>query len=259
MRLRGAFTTVRPQSTCSRRWSAALLAADVLLGAIGDPAWAAYREPFGCRLALLAAVLGGARIFYSTLDLLLDGRIGADLALTIAALAAIVLGEHVTAALVVFIALCGESVEGFTVDRAQRAIRRIFNLRPSTAHVVRDGRELDIPVDEIEIGDTVVVRPGERIPVDGRVMTGMSAVDQSALTGESLPVDKSPGDEAFTGTLNQFGSLTIVAEKVGGETTLAKVVRLVAEATERKAPLERTADRLARCFSRSCWRQPGSR
>ncbi|MCH7685926.1 MAG: cation-translocating P-type ATPase family protein, partial [Planctomycetes bacterium] len=114
--------------------------------------------------------------------------------------------------------------------------------------VLRDGKETDIPIEEVIVGDSVIIRPGERIPVDGRVMSGTSSVDQSSLTGESLPIDKTTGDEVFTGTLNQFGSLRVTAEKVGEETTLAQVIKLVAEAAERKAPLERTADRLARIF-----------
>ena len=225
-----------------------LLAADFGLAAIDAPEWTAWRMLLGYRLALLAAVLGGARILYQTLENLFEGRVGADLAITIAALAAILLGEHETAALVVFIALVGESIEGYTVDRAQNAIRRVFNLCPPIAHVLRDGRETDLPVEQLAAGDQVVVRPGERIPVDGRVEAGSSAVDESALTGESLPVDKRPGEAVFTGTLNQFGALTVTAERVGQETTLAQVIRLVAEATQRKAPLERTADRLARLF-----------
>ncbi|HEV8066191.1 MAG TPA: cation-translocating P-type ATPase family protein [Planctomycetaceae bacterium] len=226
----------------------ALLAADLLIGLFGDPAWASCRAPFGYRLALLAAVLGGGRILYQTLDGLFEGRVGAELALSIAALAAILLGEHTTAALVVFIALCGESLEGYTLDRAQSAIRRIFDLCPNLAHVVRSGREVDVPVDQVREGETVTIRPGERVPVDGTVLTGSSTVDQSALTGESLPVDKQQGSEVFTGTLNQYGSLSVVAKKVGGETTLAQVVELVAQATQQKTPLERTADRLARVF-----------
>ncbi|MEO1994846.1 MAG: cation-translocating P-type ATPase, partial [Planctomycetaceae bacterium] len=225
-----------------------LLLADVVLGVVGDPTWLAYRMPLGFRLALLAAVAGGARILYRTLEAMFEGRIGADLALTIAMLAAIVLREHTTAALVVFIAICGESIEGFTIDRAQAAIRGIFNLCPSIAHLVRDDEETDVPAADVVVGDHVIIRPGERIPVDGRVVSGTTAVDESALTGESLPVDKQIDDEVFTGTLNQFGSVTIVAEKVGQETTLARVIKLVAEATERKSPLERTADRLARLF-----------
>ena len=206
------------------------------------------RSLFGFRLALLAAVLGGARILYQTLDGLLSGKVGADLALTIACLAAIVLGEHTTAALVVFIALCGESIEGYTVDRAQRAIRRIFQLCPRTARVLVGDDEQEIPVEQVVAGDTLVVRPGERLPVDGVVAAGQSAVDQSALTGESVPVDKGVGDSIFAGTLNQFGALRITAMKVGQQTTIAQIVEMVATATQRKAPLERTADRLARWF-----------
>ncbi len=226
----------------------ALLAADLLIGLVGDPAWAGYQAPFGFRLALWAALIGGFRILYQTADGLFEGRIGAELALSIAALAAIVLGEYTTAALVVFIALCGESVEGYTLDRAQSAIRRVFDLCPSVAHVVRGGREVDIPVAQVGIGETLTIRPGERVPVDGTVSAGASTVDQSALTGESLPVDKEQGSEVFAGTLNQYGSLSVVAKKVGGETTLGKVVELVAQATRHKTPLERTADRLARVF-----------
>lgn len=214
----------------------------------GVPAWSEYRTLFGFRLALLAAVVGGSRILYQTLENLFEGKVGADLALTIACLAAIVLGEHSTAALVVFIALCGESIEGFTVDRAQRAIRSVFNLCPPTARILTNGREEQIPVADVEIGQVVLVRPGEKIPVDGRIREGHSAVDESALTGESLPVEKTIDDETFAGTLNQFGALTIEATRLSTESTLSRVVQLVAEATERKAPLERTADRFARLF-----------
>ncbi len=240
-----------------------LLLADVALGIVwGVPGtspaiapnadwWSkllATQTLFGFRLALLAAVLGGARILYQTLDGLLSGRIGADLALTIACLAAIVLGEHTTAALVVFIALCGESIEGYTVDRAQRAIRRIFQLCPRTARVLVGDDEQEVPLEQVIVGDSVVVRPGERIPVDGVVAAGQSAVDQSALTGESVPADKAVGDKVFAGTLNQFGALQITATQIGAQTTLAQIVELVGQATQRKASLERTADRLARWF-----------
>ena len=228
-----------------------LFAADLGIGLLensGVSAWGEYQTVGGFRLALLAAVLGGARILYQTLENLFDGKVGADLALTIACLAAIVLGEHATAALVVFIALCGESIEGFTIDRAQRAIRGVFNLCPPTARIVVDGREEEVAVADVAVGQTVLVRPGERIPVDGIVREGASAVDQSALTGESLPVEKSVGDDAFAGTLNQFGALEVEATRVSTDSTLAQVVQLVAEATERKAPLERTADRYARMF-----------
>lgn len=228
-----------------------LFGADLLIGLLTDAGvseWTAWQSIAGFRLALLAAVLGGARILYQTLENLFDGKVGADLALTIACLAAIVLGEHTTAALVVFIALCGESIEGYTVDRAQRAIRGVFNLCPPTARLLSDGREEEVPVEDIEAGQVVIVRPGERIPVDGTVLSGTSSIDESALTGESLPVEKTDGGSVYAGTLNQFGALEITATRVGTTTALAQVMQLVAEATERKAPLERTADRYARLF-----------
>src|SRR6187551_1237209 len=142
----------------------ALLGADTLLTWINASSLNVYRTPFGFRLALLAAVLGGARILYQTLEGLFEGRIGADLALTLACLAAIVMGEPAVAALVVFIALCGESLEGYIGSRATRAISRLFALRPNTARVLRDGQELDVPLEQVVVGDVVVVRPGERIP-----------------------------------------------------------------------------------------------
>ncbi|MSR58667.1 MAG: cation-translocating P-type ATPase, partial [Planctomycetaceae bacterium] len=225
-----------------------LLLADFGLGVIDDPAGAPFRTPFGFRLALLAAVLGGARILYHTLEGLTAGRVGADLALTIACLAAILLGEHQVAALVVFIALVGESIEGYTIDRATRAIRGIFSLCPRRAHVLRDGREQDVPIAKLALAEEVVVRPGERIPVDGPVLSGTTEVDESALTGESLPVEKAAGAVVFAGTLNQFGAVTVRADKIGAETTVGQIARMVADATARKTPLERTADRLARYF-----------
>jgi Cu+-exporting ATPase len=225
-----------------------MLLVDVLASATGDPRLVAWQTVYKFRLALLAAVLGGARILYHTLEGLFAGKVGADLALTIACLAAILLGEHTVAALVVFIALCGESIEGYTVDRAASAISGIFQFCPRQAHVIRDGREVDVPVESVAAGDEVVVRPGERIPVDGRVASGTTLVDQSALTGESLPIDKTSGDRVFAGTLNQFGAIVVAAEKVGAATTFGQVVQLVSAAAPRKAPLERTADRLARYF-----------
>ncbi len=227
---------------------ALLLGTDTVLSWINAPALNSYRVLFGFRLALLAAVIGGARILYQTLEGLFEGRLGADLALTLACLAAIVMGEPAVAALVVFIALCGESLEGYIGSRATHAISRLFALRPTTAHVLREDRELDLPLAQVVVGDVLVVRPGERVPCDGLVLTGVSSVDQSALTGESLPVDKRTGEAVYAGTLNQYGALTFAVEKVGRETTFGQIVDMVVAATNRKTNLERTADRLARYF-----------
>ena len=229
---------------------AALMAADAFLtlGKSSSITNAAAATLLGYRLALLAAILGGARILYHTLDGLLSGRIGADLALTLACLAAIALREYQTAGMVVLISLIGESIEGYTIDRARWALRQTFALWPDIAHRNRGGQDEDVPLNNVHVGDIVTVRPGERVPVDGQVLSGKSVVDQSPFTGESLPVDKRPGDRVLAGTLNQFGSLTIVAESIGQSTALARVAQLVGTAASQKGGMERTADRMARWF-----------
>jgi Cu+-exporting ATPase len=221
-----------------------LLAADVLLAALGSP----WRAPFGVPLALLAAVIGGGRVVYLALAALFEGTIGADIALAIACVAAAGLGEYFVAAEVVFIALVGECLEAITFERAQRAIGKLLDFYPRTARVLRGDAEVQIPTEELAPGDRVIVRPGERISVDGLVVAGRSAVDQAVLTGESMPVDKGEGDAVYTGTVNQFGRLEVRAEKVGTETTLGQVIRLLADAQRHRSPLERTADRYARLF-----------
>jgi Cu+-exporting ATPase len=222
-----------------------LLGLDVAFGALGLES---YRRPFGVSLALLAAVIGGGRIVYLALAALLEGRIGADIALAIACLAAGALGEYFVAAEVVFIALVGECLEAFTFERAKRSIQKLLEYRPRSARVIRGEEEVEILAETLQVGDRIVVRPGERIAADGTVVSGRSAVDQAVLTGESLPVDKGEGDPVFTGTFNQFGRLEVRAEKVGAETTLGKVIKLLADAQKQKSPLERAADRYARLF-----------
>src|SRR5262249_7155739 len=221
-----------------------LLGLDVLLGLAGSP----LQSPVGVRLALLAAVVGGGRVVYLALAALLEGRVGADVALAVATIAAGLLGEYFVAAEVVFIALVGECLEAFTFQRAQRAIQKLLEYRPRTARVLRDGDEVEVAADALKVGDVVVVRPGERIAADGAVVQGRSAVDQAVLTGESLPVDKGENDPVYTGTFNQFGRLEVRAEKVGAETTLGQVIKLMAQAQGQRSPLERTADRYARMF-----------
>jgi Cu+-exporting ATPase len=222
-----------------------LIGADVLLSLLG---WGGRRFPLGLSLTMIAAVLGTVSIVYGTLRSLLQRRIGADLALAQASLAALVIGQPFVAAEVVFIALLGEVLEAWTFSRTRRALGRLVDQTPRTARVRRDGQEIEVPAHQVRIGDRVIVGAGERIPVDGRILTGRSTVDQSALTGESLPIDKGPGDLVFTGTINQFGAIEVDAEKVGGETTFGQVLRMVALARRRKAPLEKTADRLVRYF-----------
>jgi Cu+-exporting ATPase len=225
-----------------------ILAADIAV-------WLWYGRPaeapglvFGFRIAILAAVLGGARILFTSIDSLMEGKLGADLALAIACIAAIYLKEHLVAAEIVFIGLVGECLESITFERTQRAIRKLVEVCPRRCWLLRDGQEVRILTSELKVGDRVVVKPGARVPADGVVVEGRSAVDVSALTGETVPVDRGPGDEVLAGSLNQFGALTIDAQRVAEHTVVGRVIELTARALKDKAPLERTADRLARYF-----------
>jgi Cu+-exporting ATPase len=202
----------------------------------------------GYRIVLIAAVLGGARVLYTSLEGLLEGRVGADLAIAIACVAAILVRKPLVAAEVVFIGMVGECLESFTFDRTQRAIRHIVQVCPRRCWLLRNGQEVRVLTQEVQVGDRVVVKPGARIPVDGQVVEGRSTVDASALTGESLPVDKGPGDQVLAGTLNQLGALVVAAGRVREDTVVGQVIDLTGQALRDKAPLERTADRLARYF-----------
>jgi Cu+-exporting ATPase len=161
------------------------------------------------------------------------------------------IGQHVyfeTSAVIITLIKLGKLLEARAKGRTGEAIRKLMGLRAKTARVVRDGAEVDVPVERVRVGDVVVVRPGERVPVDGIVVEGHSAVDESMLTGEPLPVDKGPGDEIVGATINKQGLLKFEATRVGAETALAQIIRLVQEAQGSKAPIQRLADRVAGVF-----------
>ncbi len=162
-----------------------------------------------------------------------------------------VLPGHVyfeTAAVIVTLIRLGKYLEARAKGRTGEAIRKLMGLQAKTAHVIRDGREIEVPVEQVQIGDIVLVRPGEKIPVDGVVIEGRSTVDESMLTGESLPVEKGPGDTVIGATLNQQGVLRFEATRVGKETVLAQIIRLVEEAQGSKAPIQRLADQVSAVF-----------
>jgi Cu+-exporting ATPase len=161
------------------------------------------------------------------------------------------LGSHVyfdTSAMIITLIILGRLLEARARGQTSEAIRKLMSLRAKTARVVRRGQELDVPVEEVMIGDHVLVRPGEKIPVDGRIVEGYSTLDESMLTGESLPVDKGPGDEVFGATLNTMGSFTFRATRVGKDTMLAQIITLVEQAQGSKAPIQRLADYVASIF-----------
>src|SRR3954447_4796935 len=212
----------------------ALLAADLWPALVdwlwpgGTGAWLPTwpREVFGYRLALIAAVLGGSRVLYNSLESLFEGRLGADLALALACIAAILIGEPLVAAEVVFIGMVGEVLESLTFQRTQRAIRSLIEITPRRCWLLRDGQEVRVLASELKPGDHVVVKPGARVPADGIVLEGHSTLDVSALTGESLPVEKGPGDEVLAGSLNQLGALTVEACRVAEQTVVGRVLEL---------------------------------
>jgi P-type Cu+ transporter len=153
------------------------------------------------------------------------------------------------AAVIIALILLGRLLEARAKGRTGEAIRRLLGLQPRTARLLRDGEEVDVPVEEVVPGDVVVVRPGEKVPVDGRVVHGASAVDESMLTGESLPVEKRAGDEVFGATMNRTGAFRFAATKVGKDTALQQIVRLVQDAQGSKPPIARTADVVSGIFT----------
>ena len=153
-----------------------------------------------------------------------------------------------TSSAIIGLILMGRYLEARAKSRASRAIKQLMSLQAKTARVVRDGQEADVPVEEVAPGDLVIVRPGEKVPVDGSVVEGYSSIDESMLTGESIPVDKSPGQQVFGATMNTTGSFTFTATKTGKDTALAQIVKLVEEAQGSKSPIQRLADVISSYF-----------
>jgi Cu+-exporting ATPase len=158
------------------------------------------------------------------------------------------MGFFDASAVVITTITLGMLLEDMAVERTGDAIKKLMGLQPKTAIVIQDGQEKEIPADEVQIGDTVIVRPGDRIPVDGSVMDGHTFIDESMITGESVPVEKNVGDTVFSGTINKTGTLKFQAEKVGLETMLAQIVRLAREVQASKAPIQRLADKVVNVF-----------
>lgn len=168
--------------------------------------------------------------------------------MTLGVLAALVVGEWMTAVVVVLLMRAGAAIENFTAGRTRRAVRDLTALAPQTARVERDGQEMVIPVGQVQVGEMVIVRPGDKLPVDGTVHDGYATINQAAITGEAMPVEVGPGDKVFAATLASLGSLRVQATQVGADTTFGRIVKLVEEAEAHRADVQRFADRFTRYY-----------
>jgi heavy metal translocating P-type ATPase len=207
-----------------------------IVGATGAAKW----------LYLASALIGGAPIFkLAAVNIVTRFDLTAGVMVSIAMIAALVIGEYSAAALVAFMMLVGEMLENFTIARADHALNELESLVPQTVTLRQDDRDVQVSIQAVRHGDRVLVRPGERIPVDGPVQGGSATVDQSSITGESIPVDKEGGDYVFAGTLCTAGTLEIAVDHVGRETTLGNMIALVQEARSTQAPVQRVANQYA--------------
>jgi cation transport ATPase len=196
-------------------------------------------------IGLAATLVGGYPIFTEAFANLLARRMTMELSMTIALAAALVIGEFFTALVIVLFVLIAEVLEGLTVGRGRRAIKQLLNLLPQNATVRRAGEAREVHAGDIQVGDVVVVKPGGRVPVDGVVVAGSSFVDQAAITGESMPVEKVAGAAVYAGTINQSGVLEVRATSIGRDTAFGKIIQAVEQAEQSRAPIQKTADRLA--------------
>lgn len=201
------------------------------------------RVPFILGVALVA--VAGYPIFRNVVRATLRRQIISHTLMTLGVLAALAVGQWVTALVVVFFMRVGDYVENFTTERARRAVKDLTALAPRTARVESDGQETELPIAQVKVGDIVVVRPGEKIPVDGQVISGQATIDQAAITGESLPVEVAAGANVFAATIAELGSLHIRVAHVGADTTFGRVIRMVEEAEMQRADVQRFADKFS--------------
>jgi heavy metal translocating P-type ATPase len=196
-------------------------------------------------LAFAATLIGGFPIYEEAWENLRKRRMTMELSMTIALVAALCIGQFVTALVIAFFVLFAEMVEGYTVGSGRRAIQTLIDALPRQVRVRRGGEERELGTNEVVAGETIIIRPGERIPADGAVIKGHSFVDQSSITGESLPVEKVEQSNVFAGTINKDGVLEVTVEKIGGDTTFGKIIEIVEQAEKSRAPVQRIADGLA--------------
>lgn len=201
------------------------------------------RVPWPIGVAIV--LIGGYPIFRNVIRAALRRQVISHTLMTVGVIAALVVGQWATAVVIVFFMRVGDYAENFTTERARRAVKDLTAMAPQTARVERDGQEVELPIAEVQVGDTVIVRPGEKIPVDGDVIDGQATVDQATITGESMPVEAGPGARVFAATIARLGHLRVRTIHVGADTTFGRVIKMVEEAEAHRADVQRIADKFS--------------
>ncbi|WP_049981137.1 heavy metal translocating P-type ATPase [Halolamina rubra] len=206
--------------------------------------WLAGPQPLAWAGYAVAYAFGGWYGLKGAVETLRHGGVDIDLLMIVAAVGALSIGAPFEGAMLLFLFSLSNTLQHYAIGRSRRAIKSLVEMRPDEAQVLRDGEEVTVPIDEVAVGDVFVVRPGDRIPLDGVVQSGEGTVDQASLTGESVPVPKEPGDEVFGGTITESGSLEIEVTRQAHESAISRLVHMVERAQSEKAPTQRLIDRL---------------
>ncbi len=228
--------------------TSALSGALLLIGWIGG--FAGLPEAASTAMYLVAIVVGGYYFGREAVEeLVFEREIGIELLMSVAAIVATLMGQAAEGATLVFLYSISEAAEGYTEEKTRAAVRALMDLAPKVALVVRDGAELEIPVEEVRVDDIFIVKPGQAMATDGVIVSGASSVNEAPVTGESMPVEKQPGDQVFAASLNGEGALQVRATKIFAENTLARIVHMVEEAQERKGNSQRFIDKFGKRYS----------
>ncbi len=224
--------------------SGGLLLTGWVLGWVGAPESASLAS-------YLAAILIGGYYFgrEAIEELLFERKVGIELLMATAAVVAAILGQAAEGAMLVFLYSISEAAEGYTEEKTRSAIKALMDLAPKTALVKRDGKEMEIPVEDIRVGDIFLVKAGQSVPTDGEIIDGHSDLNEASITGESIPVEKAPGDPVFAGSINGEGFLQARATKTFADNTLSRIIRMVEEAQERKGKSQRFIERFGKRYS----------
>ncbi len=211
--------------------------------------WIGFDRYYFDYLMIIAAVIAGYQVALNAYNTLKRKVLSIDALVTIAAIGALFIGEYWESAAVTFLFTFGSYLEARTIGKTRNAVFELMEMAPNKANVRRDNKEVKVDADQVKVGETVIIRPGEKIPVDGKVIKGESDVNQASITGESKPQKKEIDDEVFSGTINGKGYLEVKAEKVGHDTTFSKIIDLVEEAQEEKAPTEKMMEKFSKYYT----------